>query len=665
MRHILLILLLLLSFSVLAQIPTLLYPEVIDSLSKQLPNSRGKEHVDVLNGLALYLAPRYYDSSLKYANEAMSLAERLNYEKGKGVALFNAGNSCYFRMDLKKALTYYLDALRILEDLEPSQELGNLYYQVAIFTNVPKNCRKAMQVFNTIHNHESSDFVRMRMLTLLGDIGYDSVIYLGKKNLEYFRKEGNSLGIYMSLIQVANACFYQNQPLGLKYAYDALALAEEIGDDWLIANALHKVVNYNKNDFNYPGYKTNYKLAESDLQRAKEILVRSKLPYRHRLLYETYRELGDIYRVESDFKKAIQYYNTSIATVDTFSKAIDTISFPEIEFTPGWYEDYHYQLLFSFSGLRSIYAITGNYKMALEQSLKYDSVFALIRTKFSNRGFDIMQAGYEDAKQRDRIDQLRKEREIQRERQSHTILLYSIIGGAVIILLLAILFFLQSKKYQSDRKALLLEQKLLRSQMNPHFLFNALTGIQNFILTQKPDQASIYLSKFANLVRNILDNSVEEFVTLEKEISTIENYLELQKVRYAGKFEYRITIADAIDPEELMIPPMLAQPFIENSIEHGIKHRETPGHLDIRFSLQDHTLVFEVEDDGVGRQKAREISIQSEPAHRSMATSLTRDRLATLNRKLHNKIILEITDLKNALGEAGGTRVMFAIPVSL
>ncbi|MCX6234495.1 MAG: histidine kinase, partial [Bacteroidetes bacterium] len=180
---------------------------------------------------------------------------------------------------------------------------------------------------------------------------------------------------------------------------------------------------------------------------------------------------------------------------------------------------------------------------------------------------------------------------------------------------------------------------------------------------EKPDKASIYLSKFARLVRNILDNSTEEFVALEKEINTIENYLELQKVRYAGKFDYKIEIADAIDTETMMIPPMLAQPFIENAIEHGIKHRDTPGQIDIRFSFKDHTLVFEVEDDGVGRQKAREIEIRLEPDHRSMATSLTCERLANLNRKLKRKIILEIIDLKNSIGEACGTRVVFGVPV--
>jgi LytS/YehU family sensor histidine kinase len=199
--------------------------------------------------------------------------------------------------------------------------------------------------------------------------------------------------------------------------------------------------------------------------------------------------------------------------------------------------------------------------------------------------------------------------------------------------------------------------------MNPHFIFNSLASIQNFVINENSDQASVYLSRFSQLVRNILDNSVEEYVPLEKEINTIENYLELQKVRYAGKFDFRISVDEKIDQENLLIPPMLAQPFIENAIEHGIRHKETPGHIDIRFHLQDGLIRFEVEDDGVGREKAHEIESKQRSRHRSMATSLTRDRLNALNRKLKKKIRLEIVDLKDEDGQGCGTRVEFGVPV--
>jgi tetratricopeptide (TPR) repeat protein len=646
-----------------AQIPSLLYPKVIDSLFKQLSSCEGKEKVDALNGLALYLAPRYYDSSLSEAMKALQLAEKLNYEKGKGVAIFNAGNSYYFRLDAKRALAYYLDALRVMENLEPSQELGNLYFQIGCFTDVPGSFRKAMLVFKCAGNRASEDFVRMKLLSRRGDMTYDSIIILGKRELQYFRKSGNRFGIYTTLMAITNACFYTRRPEGLAYAEEALALAESTGDEWLIANALHKVANYHKNIFKFPEYTTRGKLAESMLVRCKDILLRSTLPYRNHLLSETYRELGELCFDAGKYKEAIPLINMAVATVDTFLSGFDTILYPEPDFKYNAYVSDLMNMRISFSDLRNTYTRIGNYRMANEEGLRFDSITEIIQQNYSDSQLSVTQLKYEDENKRNRIELLKKENELQQVRQSHALTTYSLVGGAVLIVLLVILVFQQRKRFQSEHKALVLEQKLLRSQMNPHFLFNALTGIQNFIVAQKPDKASIYLSKFANLVRNILDNSVEEFVTLEKEISTIENYLELQKVRYTGKFDYRIQVAETIDIETIMIPPMLAQPFIENSIEHGIKHRDTPGHIDIRFNNRDNTLIFEVEDDGVGRQKAREIDLQREPGHRSMATSLTRDRLANLNRKRRKKIILEIIDLENAYGEATGTKVIFGIPL--
>jgi tetratricopeptide (TPR) repeat protein len=318
----------------------------------------------------------------------------------------------------------------------------------------------------------------------------------------------------------------------------------------------------------------------------------------------------------------------------------------------------------ALQNLVNLYEQTGNYKRALEYHKKYEEGKTILTMDNLNREMMGIQTEYEDEIKRQEIAGLARDNDLRRLKLNQTRILFASIGSFLIIVFLIIMLWIQRKRSRSEKKALLLEQRLLRSQMNPHFIFNSLSSIQNFIVTEKPDKASIYLSKFSKLVRNILDNSVQEFVSLEKEISTIENYLELQKVRYAGKFDYNIDIDIAIDPEIVRIPPMLAQPFIENAIEHGIKHRETPGHINIRFSLKDHTLLFEVEDDGVGRQKAREIEIQINPEHKSMATSLTRERLVNLNRKLHRKIELEIIDLRNALGEACGTRVVFGVPVS-
>lgn len=221
----------------------------------------------------------------------------------------------------------------------------------------------------------------------------------------------------------------------------------------------------------------------------------------------------------------------------------------------------------------------------------------------------------------------------------------------------------RQKRFKAEQEKTKLQQKLLRSQMNPHFIFNSLASIQNSIINEEPMKASKYLARFSKLVRNILDSSVEEFISLEEEVNTIENYLALQKIRFPEKFYYIIEVDENIDQTSINIPPMLAQPFIENSIEHGIKHKKSKGNIKIRFVLNGKLIRFEVEDDGVGRGKAKEIQYKLDKDHRSMATDITHERLQVLNKKLRQKISLTITDLKDDKGNPAGTKVTFDIPL--
>jgi sensor histidine kinase YesM len=197
--------------------------------------------------------------------------------------------------------------------------------------------------------------------------------------------------------------------------------------------------------------------------------------------------------------------------------------------------------------------------------------------------------------------------------------------------------------------------------MNPHFIFNSLTSIQNFIINQDDIKASIYLSRFSELVRSILTNSIEERITLDEEIGTIRNYLELQKVRFSDKFDYSVEVDERIDPENTFIPPMLGQPFIENSIEHGIKNKDSKGHIWIRFIAKNGNICYSIEDDGVGRKKAQEVLRSKNREHKSLATEITRERIRVLNRRQKKKLIMEILDLKSPDGQASGTRVTFTV----
>jgi len=306
---------------------------------------------------------------------------------------------------------------------------------------------------------------------------------------------------------------------------------------------------------------------------------------------------------------------------------------------------------------------TGEIERALTALNKYYLFRDTVNASQQGRQLELIMTEAEAERTDQKIRALAQENELNRLKLTQNRFIFAGIAAGVVIISLFLLFIFQRKSLKAEQKYIVNEQRLLRAQMNPHFLFNSLASIQNYIINEDTDKASIYLSKFSQLVRNILDNSVEEYVPVEKEIETIRNYLELQKVRYAGKFDFKIEVDEQIDEENMMIPPMLAQPFIENAIEHGIKHRQMPGRIYIRFRLEDSLIRFEVEDNGVGREKAREIETKHGVKHRSMATSITVDRLATINKKLKKKIRMEIEDLKDENGEGCGTVVQFGIPV--
>jgi sensor histidine kinase YesM len=227
--------------------------------------------------------------------------------------------------------------------------------------------------------------------------------------------------------------------------------------------------------------------------------------------------------------------------------------------------------------------------------------------------------------------------------------------------LFATLFFRQNR-IKANQQNIQLKQRLFRSQMNPHFIFNSLASIQNSIINEDPMKASKYLARFSKLVRNILDSSTAETITLEDEINTIENYLTLQKIRYPEMINFNISVDDGLDVEATFIPPMLAQPFIENAIEHGLKSKEAKGNIEVRFTKKNQTLVLEIEDDGIGRPQAQENLKAKDPGHKSMATGITQERINVLNRKKKRKIHFNIIDLKDESGRARGTKVMIEIP---
>jgi anti-sigma regulatory factor (Ser/Thr protein kinase) len=208
------------------------------------------------------------------------------------------------------------------------------------------------------------------------------------------------------------------------------------------------------------------------------------------------------------------------------------------------------------------------------------------------------------------------------------------------------------------------EMKALRSQMNPHFLYNSLNAIRLFILQHDSDNAEKYLVKFARLMRLILDNSRQEWVSLAAELEQLQLYLELEKLRFDGKFDFAIRVDPQISPGGVSIPPMIIQPFIENAILHGMAHKPGPGCITVLFGKTADGLECTVDDDGVGRQQAGAIKSQSLMQHQSVGMQVTEERLRLIGLGSGKKAGIAIIDKVDDANRPAGTRVVIELPLA-
>jgi PAS domain-containing protein len=204
----------------------------------------------------------------------------------------------------------------------------------------------------------------------------------------------------------------------------------------------------------------------------------------------------------------------------------------------------------------------------------------------------------------------------------------------------------------------------LRSQMNPHFIFNSLNSIQHYIHTYQTEAAENFLSTFSLLIRKTLENSGNSVIPLSDEIATIELYLKLEKARFGERLNYEIIIDPEIDVENTLVPPMLIQPYIENGIIHGLSAKESGGNILIHLKYSDDSIICVIEDNGIGRQRSLELKNRNAIKNKSFGMSITQKRLEILNQYLNIPVSVNVTSVMNELNEESGTHVEINVPVS-
>jgi len=684
MRKVVAIIALLLPLILPAQVHSFIEKYDTDSLLELIPARQGTELADVYNKLATSFS--YDDPPLceKYAGLALELSRKLDYKKGLGDAERFSGLMKMYAGSYPEAITHFYNALEHYELSGNRHDLAILYFDFAYLFFFTRNYLKAEE-----YGHKSITLLEEKQpggatTGTVQDIArVKSAMGLlyrttgrSDKALEIYRwyatimvQQGFEITDRLVHTQLVGRCHDEtgNPDSALYYFRKTLDFPEVNSS----IKAL-KLESVRSMGHIYFGLK-NYREAERCFKQvAREMDQKG-------YLFNTARScsmLGQIYVEEDKPELAEEYFVKALNIIremierqsdyryDSLKYTVSVgaelyIPFPKNNTREGHWTFYKRIL----EQLVRLCREKGDWRQAfdyLEASYQVkDSLFALQR----NRDLTEIQTKFETSRKEQQIEQLSRDNQYKDERLRQSRVYLAGLGAMIIMLVFIGILLIRQDKIRAQQRTVILEQKLLRSQMNPHFIFNSMASIQDFIMAKDTRSASNYLSRFAGLIRNILDASLQETIPVEKEIETIGHYLQLQKARLEEKFDYTIIKDEALGEKEIRIPALLIQPFVENAIEHGIRHKPGKGHVTIEFIIKNDSLRISIEDDGVGRARARDFEELKRKNHTSVSTSLIRERLRILNKKSRNKITLEIRDVYDDAGNASGTRVEVVVPV--
>ncbi|THD33406.1 MAG: regulator of cell autolysis [Flavobacterium johnsoniae] len=259
----------------------------------------------------------------------------------------------------------------------------------------------------------------------------------------------------------------------------------------------------------------------------------------------------------------------------------------------------------------------------------------------------------------DRIKHLEKERALKDELISKKNTFNYFLLGSVVLMVLLFVFIVKAL-YSIKTKNKKIALQSLRREMNPHFIFNSLNSVNQFISENKELEANKYLTSYSNLMRNMMENSNKDFVTLNNEVEQLKKYLDLEHLRFNEKFDYEIIIDDALDGDAVLVPNMLLQPHLENAIWHGLRYKEGKGFLKLDFKLKNNIVKVIVDDNGIGLTKSKELKTTNQKVHESRGMTNTRERISLLNELYKKNISLKISEKENP---ETGTRIEISFPL--
>ncbi|GGH41394.1 histidine kinase [Mangrovimonas yunxiaonensis] len=576
------------------------------------------------------------EKSLRYATEALAKSN----SKAQNAMAYEVIADIYFEwQQYDLAISNYKISLQ-------SRGLANVELKLAQAYERNKNFEQSIEGFKALMNQTLSTWETIALFEGLGDA------YLGKKD---YTKAVNT---YKSGLDIAKKHLVSpkvtdlNSKIAKAYTQSGQIEKAELFFD----NALELASKENKKraleekitvaDFQHTNhaFEAEIKLRKEALQNIRDIETDSVIDNKSALTPQKQNyKIGNAYFLKKDYDSAVSYLEKSIKEAD---EKADLVIKKDAK-----------------RKLSEVYSQAGNDEKALEAYKEYTEVVEALYVKKEQEIVQAAKFSRDIANKQNRIASLEKDRELSESKYQLTsernkrqqLVIYSLIGGVMLLMVLAYFMYKYIKQQRLANNLLAL--KSLRSQMNPHFIFNALNSVNSFIALNDERTANKYLTDFSFLMRAVLENSEADFIPLKKEMELLQLYTKLEHFRFKDQFDYEILVAPEITVEDYQIPPMLLQPFIENAVWHGLRYKTQKGMLRITLEqLGKNELQIIIADNGIGREKSKALKTKHQEKHNSKGMSNIKKRVEILNKMHKDKVDVYIDDL-DRLQEDVGTKV--------
>jgi len=673
---------------------------IIDSLLSQLKTAKDDTNtVKLLDDISYYYRNKHPPTGLSYGLRALALSEKLNWKPGSAKSNNCIGNNYFFLSDQTDAMPHYQKALELYEQMGNESGIawsltfiGNIYLylmsdypqslsyheralklfekikdQAGIATSLDnlgvvyenmgdypktlKTFQQAESINERIGNKEGLATNAAHMGIFYDDLAeYPKALAYCKRSLELFKDVGNKMGIASNYVSLGTIYLdLSDHKNALIYFGKAIEIYTQIGHKLGIAKSLGNMGLVNAGLSNYAEaltyYQKSYSLNKELGNKSGVASTLCNIGYIYLRASDSFmNKLG--YRGERRYAKAIEVTEQSLK----LSREIGEIYIQD----------------FALRDLSAIYAKQKNYLKAYTTYKDFVVVHDSLLNDEKQKQITHKEVEYEYNKKEEALkaNQDKKDAlaiaEIKRQRVIRN---YTMAGVAVVGLFsfLMIVSFNKRRKTLFDKRVSEVEMKSMHLQMNPHFIFNCMHSINTYVMVNDRHIASEYLIRFSKLMRLILENSREKEVPLEKDLSALELYMRLEALRFQNKFRYDIEVDPAIDKENTLIPPMLLQPFVENSILHGIRNKEG-GLIKIIVNREGDMIRCIVEDNGIGREQSAGFKSAEDRKRESLGMKITHERLQIIDKIKKVKTVLSVIDLKDLNDAMNGLRIELLLP---